>query len=629
MLYYAYFIKWSGTISNIIDHFAKYFYNLWYNIGNIESFFNISILLVGGILGVKSLLRRKKLKNYLKKWIPKNVLASTKYYVNTRGQQIDPCEYDEISNANNCKITTELVPFFIKDVFANDFQNQYFIVLGDSGTGKTTFMIQLFKKYRKKIRKEHDIEFIPLNLDSCIQEIRKIPNPENIILLLDGLDENSDALSDYEKFIGILLKETERFYKVIITCRTQFFPNEKAEPYETGKISFSLKNKKNVFYKIYISPFGEADIKCFLKKKYPFFFNAKKRKRAEEVVRKSPYLMVRPMLLSYIDDLIQEDTEYEYIFQIYEQLTEKWMDRESVPNEKLDAFSRRTAVHMYRKNTIYIKPQDIGDICSQYNIELREIEAKSRSLLNRNGLGDYKFAHKSIYEYFLAREAMDNLDFRKEHNFSKLDMANIFFKEMSSIYIDTAMHKNPVTGNFTKMELSHVEVTLLQSKYFPAILDSASVRNSFFKGCHFQKTILNNCRFYDCEFTMADFTKKKYVGVYFNNCKLAKTQCLETSFIKCSFVDCDMRETDLTQAYIENCTFTGVNLAFSILNEAQIVDCVFKKATLGPLEYKDLHADPHILKDIQLANAVAELFISNGYQEAKENGVRIVTKATM
>lgn len=401
--------------------------SIWNNISDIDAFVSVIVMLCSGFLWLMSILRSGKLNRYLRKWLPKEILKSLKYYVDTNGQQVDPCEHDEISDTNSCKITTKLIPFFIKEVFTNNVQNQYFILLGDSGMGKTTFMVQLFKKYRRKIIKKYNIEYIPLLYDNCVDMMDKIEEQENTILLLDGMDENLKALENYEDFMNELMEITERFYKVIITCRTQFFPNEKEEPYETGRIRFNLNNKKNLFYKIYVSPFKDEDIRHFLKKKYPFIFNIKKRKKAMKVVSKSPYLMVRPMLLSYIDDLIQDEVEYKYIYQIYEQLTKKWMHRESIADEKLNVFTRKTAIHMYRRGTNYIDAQDINKICRQFDINMREIEAKSRSLLNRNGLGDYKFAHKSIYEYILAREAMDNIDFRKEHDFSKLDMAQLFF----------------------------------------------------------------------------------------------------------------------------------------------------------------------------------------------------------
>ncbi|MEZ4847960.1 MAG: formylglycine-generating enzyme family protein [Bacteroidia bacterium] len=55
---------------------------------------------------------------------------------------------------------------------------------------------------------------------------------------------------------------------------------------------------------------------------------------------------------------------------------------------------------------------------------------KSRSLLNRDAEGNYKFSHKSILEYFLAKEAYDNPDFYDQMEFAGMDQALQFFSEM-------------------------------------------------------------------------------------------------------------------------------------------------------------------------------------------------------
>ena len=111
----------------------------------------------------------------------------------------------------------------------NDFEknrNRYYIVLADSGMGKTTFLFNLFFSYYKKLRRKHDIKFIPLSINSVFEEIEKIEDKQNTILLLDALDENREAINNYKKYMEKLVDETIKFHTIIITCRTQFFSNE-------------------------------------------------------------------------------------------------------------------------------------------------------------------------------------------------------------------------------------------------------------------------------------------------------------------------------------------------------------------------------------------------------------------
>lgn len=63
-------------------------------------------------------------------------------------------------------------------------------------------------------------------------------------------------------------------------------------------------------------------------------------------------------------------------------------------------------------------------------ISLKESQWRSRSLLNRNAEGYYKFSHKSVLEYFLAKEAIENPSFTGRLKFEGLDVARRFCEEM-------------------------------------------------------------------------------------------------------------------------------------------------------------------------------------------------------
>ena len=69
------------------------------------------------------------------------------------------------------------------------------------------------------------------------------------ILLLDGFDEDKYAVEDYVNRLIEICNETELFYKVIITCRTQFFSDSDSEPkYVGGKIKFGIGKKVENIY---------------------------------------------------------------------------------------------------------------------------------------------------------------------------------------------------------------------------------------------------------------------------------------------------------------------------------------------------------------------------------------------
>ena len=61
---------------------------------------------------------------------------------------------------------------------------------------------------------------------------------------------------------------------------------------------------------------------------------------------------------------------------------------------------------------------------------LSEQDIKSRSLLNRDGDGNLKFSHKSILEYFLAKDILEKPQMLKEFpGFEGWDMVQFFLQE--------------------------------------------------------------------------------------------------------------------------------------------------------------------------------------------------------
>jgi len=389
----------------------------------------------------------KKYQQGLKQFYPEaEIEKATKYYITTQCQNIAPSKEEEPGRTHAFATKESLIPFFLQ----RDLQNitekdKFFMILADSGMGKTTFMINLFLHYAKSLEsKSFNIKLFPLGNPNILEEIKKIPETsyDKTVLLLDALDEDNIAIKDYQARLREILEVTQNFREIVITCRTQFFPTEEEEPKETGVLSFQNNNKEYIFRKLYISPFDKQDIKKYLGKRYSFF-HWKKRKKAQKIVEQSPNLMVRPMLLSYIDDLIQDDRHYKYAYEIYEELIKRWIEREvgrrnpdtqDTYREALYLFSQGVAIDIYqkrkRRNGLVIFADEVISFAKEYHINLNDLELKSRSLLNRNAKGEYKFSHKSILEYFLALEVFQNPLFESQMEYETLPQVKSFLEEM-------------------------------------------------------------------------------------------------------------------------------------------------------------------------------------------------------
>lgn len=328
----------------------------------------------------------------------------TKYYIPTRAQDIDPCDQDEIRDNNGKFISEPLVPFFRKEAFRESSQGKYYLVLADSGMGKTTFLLRLYREcFLKRSSKNYkNIQMIPLSQENCLNTIEKINNPGETILLLDALDENKQAIINYELFFLDLLRVTEEFNKVVITCRTQFFPNRASEPEMTGRIRIGTGAKSEEIVKKYISPFTDEEVKLYLKKR--FRFKKRAQRKAYRIVKTVPALMARPIILNWINFLCDYPEEYVYTFQIYDSIIQKWIERENYGgmNKKLFEFSCAISEYMLSAEATSMSAEMVEKIAKQKYINLEPIIAKSRSLLNRNSTGEYKFAHRSFLEFFIV-----------------------------------------------------------------------------------------------------------------------------------------------------------------------------------------------------------------------------------
>lgn len=447
----------------------------------------IAIIAIGGfIFGAVAFFRRlwkrvispcREYKSFVDRVYSKDTRkAIAKYYIPTRAQDVDPCEFDEIRENNGNYITQPLIPFFCNDAFKSSSQGKYYLVLADSGMGKTTFMLRLYRKclFNRSLQKQFKTKLIPLSQDNCIQIIEKTSDQENTILLLDALDENRDAIKDYESFLEELLRVTEGFNKIVITCRTQFFPNRATEPSETGRIRIGRGKKKEEIVKKYISPFSDEEVKLYLKKQYKF--HKRKQQQAYDIVKKVPVLMARPVILNWINFLCDSTEEFKYGYQIYSAIIDKWIERENIGHTKRSLFdlSQAIAAYMFSNSTTSMSADKVEEIAAQKDIQLEPIIAKSRSLLNRNGNGEYKFAHRSFFEFFVVFSIFQSSQLPENLNFLfSLSGAKRFLFE---ILLDRANDSNP------DMYTQCYESFKLVKRFFPAetLLDFVSLREMVF-----------------------------------------------------------------------------------------------------------------------------------------------------
>lgn len=418
--------------------------------------------------------------------VRKNV---SKYYIPTRCQDKDPCNEEEIYEFNGKYVTEKLIPFFCNKAFASESFGKYYMILADSGMGKTTFLVRLYRDYVLKIkllpRKKMGICFVSLTEKDWISRIRNVTVPGNTILLMDALDENSEAIADCDLFLKRILDETKKFNKIVITCRTQFFSNQKSEPKRTGLVHAGTGKKSSEFIKKYVTPFTEHEVDLYLKKR--FKFNYFLQKDAKKIIRKVPEVMARPLILNWIDYLLDKKKPLNYSFEIYGRIMSEWVEREcggqwiekdsgKLTKGKLVRLSYEIAQYMLDNEVTLVPAEIVDEMARKENIEIEPILAKSRSLLNRNSNGEFKFAHRSFLEFILAKKVYEKKEIPTNDYFlHSMSGFRRFFCE----YI-----KRDLCATYGVEELNHYfaepeifSMTTLEGAFGPDVLKLYSVKN--------------------------------------------------------------------------------------------------------------------------------------------------------
>jgi hypothetical protein len=294
----------------------------------------------------------------------------------------------------------------------------YHLILADTGMGKTAFCINYFYKLRSNKKR---VCLISLASSGFSTHIKSITKKQDCILILDAFDEYAADKEDGHNLFENLLKQCEDFKSVIITCRSQYFQGEDFIPRETPLPNINPKslNASGNFSLVrsYISPFDEREISKYIDKHFPIW-NLRTlgaRKKARHLAAEVPDLAYRPMLLEHLPELVTNKDWSNEIYDLYSILVEGWLDREKKwiePCELLRASFEIAYNFTCVEMTDRLSKGRIHNIVEKaFGVSPAWQHLSTRSLLNCDSKGRYKFAHRSILEYLLVRMAVDG-DFR-------------------------------------------------------------------------------------------------------------------------------------------------------------------------------------------------------------------------
>jgi len=339
------------------------------------------------------------------------ITRATRYYIVPDCQDVDPGGSEDFRTVYSVRQNA----FDALDkLLTSDPEHRHTILLADSGMGKTSLLMNYYARHQRSRsrQKRFRIALLPLGLPGVEERIAVLPSKPDTVLFLDAFDEDTKAISDHRQRLGALLKETQGFRHVLISCRTQFFLKEEEIPRETGLIRIGVtaagESHEYLFYKIYLSPFSDKQVDLYLQRRFGLL-HYKRRRAAKLIAQKMGDLTVRPMLLAHVPDLLGLQKPIQYSFEIYEEMLRAWINREKpfvADGSALREFSERLAVEIYveRKNrgSERITQEQLKPLAAKFSIQLSEWQLRGRSLLNRDAGGNLKFAHRSIMEYMFV-----------------------------------------------------------------------------------------------------------------------------------------------------------------------------------------------------------------------------------
>jgi len=353
-------------------------------------------------------------------------------------------------------------------------RNNKIALLGDFGTGKTTF---LFNFLYKKAVEWLDDKFSPLplllrfrnfSLDQSliewvtkeIEEVTKINiskhefisllKSNRVLLMLDGLDEIPE-ISD-RKIVNRLLNEANKISSysspVILTCRSTFFPDYEEIP--------ALKR----YRKLYLQELDERQIVNYIRKSS----NAGKSFNTNQVVKKIETdgvlksIAKRPLFLNFLTDEvdISSDFDVKNLGDLYYLVTQKWLVNESLKNSSIISAPQKRSLYQalafkmflsgeYKFTSNILREELIKYKNSNeylHDINYRDLfqDVLNYGFFDRNNRSEIRFSHKSFAEYFLAERVCYDLI----KGSSELISKKIFYEEIFEFISDIMQNLSSV-----------------------------------------------------------------------------------------------------------------------------------------------------------------------------------------
>ncbi|MGK0247584.1 MAG: hypothetical protein ACI910_000307 [Oleispira sp.] len=521
-----------------------------------------------------------------------------KFYIQPDCQQVNPADEleDETISSIRAGVFETINKFFHRDIHTRDGASQMFI-LADAGMGKTSLMMMLKLSHLMAFwPKKYQCQLLKLG-PTTLSNIDKIEDKANTILLLDSLDEDNQCKQGGTIMrLTKILEETTSFYRVIITCRTQFFPETAESAFNTmGKISFNNYDCPL----IYLSLFTNDQVDSYLEKRYPrrlkFIFNRfydPKKYDAKQAVKNISSLQFRPFILSHVETLLESHRQGATEYELYKGLVETWLNREviklrkyhdkDVKKEDLLTACVWLAETMQRQSTHTVALKHIKQLCHrEYSTILLKdsadrviegidhIDIGTSSLLNRNSFGEFRFSHLSIREFIIVYGVELGIINDKNDPFNKTDNMLTFIKTVNQSKIGLFFNeeKGCLLTEFKLLDSHQLANVNLKN----ASLDYSDLKKASLNKVNLERANLQGANLQGANLQGANLQGANLQKVNLQGANLQKANLQGANLQKANLQGANLQEANLQEAKLQETCFNGAILDSANLSNAKLI----------------------------------------------------------
>lgn len=508
--------------------------------------------------------------------------------------------------------THELLEYTIEDFLGDDLSNA-FLILGDYGCGKTTFLLHLL--YRLAGNYIYgDGEYIPLfiqlrdytkaidfeNLfgnffakkcniyNSSHQTFEFLQKCKKFVILFDGFDEVAKRVNYDVKFevFNQICKYAVGDTKIILTSRPNYFQeaNEYKRLIENMHIQFEPLDKTTEFLETYIEELNIEQIESYIASYVNEFKESNIDIADVEYLIKNTHdlldlskrafllniiIQTLPQLIEDIKKQGEADLKIDAA-SLYKRYIDLWLDREDSKGKTLVKkkdklhFCKYLAYQMFKEDKYFVHFRELPVEIKKYFSDLSDIEEidyfsqdiRSCSFLNSDGNGNFKFIHKSFMEYFVAcivSEQLEKCDLVKIKEV--LDIPNISSEIalfVNDIIIEKEDQKDKIVSILEEL-LYEVESPVRKNVITILSKTEYNIGKVLEEGANYQGNDFSHATIHDKEIVEKDFTGASFYNSLIENVVFINCKFNKTFFQKARLINVDFSEQTLEEADMSYC----------------------------------------------------------------------------